>query len=1772
MTTKPLQRLFFLMLGIALSLSAAAQNFSKHNWYFGNSAQGIRFSRSDNTASLVNNQGIPFGIGGSAVASYPITGNVFFYTDGFRVYDASHQIMPQGNALTGDNTLNQPVVICKNPANSGEHIIFHNSAGAIRFTVVDSVLNGNAVTFGQPPLGDVDPARKNIAIPLLTGMSEAMLMLPNSNGRDFWLITHRSGTTDYYITAITSTAIIGTTTIVTTGLIQQAASFSYHEATSRIAVAPQEPTRDVEVFTFTDTPTPSLTAGFRVLNSAVNSTTTQAIYDTEFSKDGQYLYVSVHGEPGIQANVLQYDLLSPSLTAVSVLPTPNSLIRSYGLQMAPDSAIYHLYELTASPGVFRLGRLTRTDSVAGNTIYTPQAFAGNFNGKQFPSFAPADSIEMKVWFTTEGLCANAPTSFFPTVTPAADSLNWDFGDGTGSREWSPIYTYTAGGTYPVTVTAFLNGQQKDSTINVTINNFDTQISLVQDTTACSCELPFPKTINPPPPPASNPCNRFTVTAQISGSGNPSWQWYGPAGPIGPPSTGTTATLQPDSAGYYYLVASVGTCETHAGVNIKEYNLQDQTGNFWYFGLNAGIDFNPVFDNPPGAPLATSNPVMDAPEGTATISDQNGQVVFYTDGNSVWNRNHVLLTTGIGGELGSTQSSVIIPVQGDQTLYYIFTTQEIHGSYTYRLSYSLFDLKKNGGTGDVVEQNITLFTKSTERITANPNWLIAHEYGNNTFRAYRVSANGIGSPVLSAIGSDHTTAITANGQGYMKLGPQDRLAVALSSSPTSNKIEVFDFDPVNGDITNFRSVNLTGATGEVYGVELTNTKIFATLKGTTTSRLYEFAFDTLGIPFEIKPPQSANVINEELGAIQTGPDGQIYVAVKDKPYLGTIQVNSDTTVLSIFTANAFALNPAVPPAPGTALSRLGLPNNIQNNVGQAGGPFIAANGFCLGDTTFFTGSGTDPIDTLFWDFGDGNTIKGVGEAIRNQAHRYAAIGTYNVQLRISNRCVGLVTILSRSVTITAPPVLPPPVSLCQPPQVLDANPSNQPNLSYAWDRGDTTRVITITHPGAYPITLTNTLSGCATSGVIDVFPSLTTIDFGPDSTVCSATGASQLLNTNINIPNHTWRLSTNNGAFVTIGGNNGPTQLADFSTAGVFTYAVEFLNTVSGCYSRDTITFTVRQSPVAVLTGNGPIACGTTTGQLTLNITQPTTSFVSFILAGAAIIDNQQDIAPVYNNVYNNLPTGTYIVQVTDQVDTRCFDSQTVTISSSTLTVTPTPKTICQPETIAVNTNAPAGSTFRVLDVNTTQVVDAGGPITTFPNFTTLIPLPAGDYLVEVTIPGALPCVTGTPVTLTPGAPTPAAITDNLCFSRQLTITGAPGTATYDWSASDPGSIDGSETGPTVTINEGGPWTINVTVTPNDATCPVTLTQVATVDTSDPDFTPDDQCQNLVTLTAQPTGTYFYNWYDPGNTLIGTGQQVGVTATGNYRLERQNFVTGCPATQIIKNISVLGPLTVTLMPITPVCQGSEFQLEAQPSRAVQTFAWTYEGSALATPATPAILTDSRAGNYTITVTSDGGLCTATEDIDLDLAPVDRGALSDLALICPDPAAPPELQVAELDAGDSFISYDWYLDGGSLNDFDQFYTASIAGEYTVNLINSFNCASTDKTTVEEECDPIVTGPNAFRPGSTYMEGGEMVNQRFRLFTFFIDDENFQVYIFNRWGEMVYQTTDRDFRWNGGYNNSLNQLLPAGTYTYVVRYQSSYRPELGVQEKRGGVLLVR
>src|SRR5882672_6561654 len=109
--------LFFLFL-FTMAIGSQAQNLAQHNWYFGNSVNAIRFNRSTNQPFTVTDKAIPFGTGGSAVATDPSTADLLFYTDGANVYNAFHSIMPNGSGLSGNTAANQPVVICAVPGDS----------------------------------------------------------------------------------------------------------------------------------------------------------------------------------------------------------------------------------------------------------------------------------------------------------------------------------------------------------------------------------------------------------------------------------------------------------------------------------------------------------------------------------------------------------------------------------------------------------------------------------------------------------------------------------------------------------------------------------------------------------------------------------------------------------------------------------------------------------------------------------------------------------------------------------------------------------------------------------------------------------------------------------------------------------------------------------------------------------------------------------------------------------------------------------------------------------------------------------------------------------------------------------------------------------------------------------------------------------------------------------------------------------------------------------------------------------------------------------------------------------------------------------------------------------------------------------------------------------------------------------------------------------------------------------------------------------------------
>jgi gliding motility-associated-like protein len=444
--------------------------------------------------------------------------------------------------------------------------------------------------------------------------------------------------------------------------------------------------------------------------------------------------------------------------------------------------------------------------------------------------------------------------------------------------------------------------------------------------------------------------------------------------------------------------------------------------------------------------------------------------------------------------------------------------------------------------------------------------------------------------------------------------------------------------------------------------------------------------------------------------------------------------------------------------------------------------------------------------------------------------------------------------------------------------------------------------------------------------------------------------------------------------------------------------------------------------------------------------------------------------------------------------------------------------------------------------------------------------PSGvSYTVEVTS-GICTNASLTPLPLTPGSTINVSFDLSDICNGNITAVTAPAATTFDWSASEAGSL----TNPlinaaTVNVNSNPAGFVMVLSASNGVDCPGTHTQRVTVETVVPDFTPST-CVSPVVLTATPSGNYLYDWSLNGAQLIGNNQ-INATTSGDYRVDVTSIATGCPAvpspTKPI-DLNVLGPLTVQIDPFNngvPPCPGVPFTLTAVPNRTVISYQWSFNTNVIpSSNVNP--WTDTREGDYKVMV-SDGTCSVTSSPSPINFPPPTPSNLPDRATICPDPNV-----FINLTPGPGFTSYRWFRNNGAQTNFDDVPTfpAESAGTYTVVLVDNFSCPSTDETIIIQQCEPILNAPTAFKPIT-----GQGENRTFRVFYRHVSEDDFLVFIFNRWGEMVYQSSDLNFTWNGTFNNAGPQL-PAGTYSWVAKYKGDSSEENKIREKRGGVVLIR
>ncbi|NVK52624.1 MAG: T9SS type B sorting domain-containing protein [Flavobacteriaceae bacterium] len=343
-------------------------------------------------------------------------------------------------------------------------------------------------------------------------------------------------------------------------------------------------------------------------------------------------------------------------------------------------------------------------------------------------------------------------------------------------------------------------------------------------------------------------------------------------------------------------------------------------NFWYFGHKAGLDFST-------SPPTNITGELNTFEGCSTISDDKGSLLFYSDGSTVWNKNHQVMNYTGGspannllGNPSSTQSALVVPKPASSTIYYLFTISIGSGLNLYTV-----DVSKNGGLGEVTTGPVNLGYNAgwSEKVTAvegfdcDTFWVISADRSN--FYAYKVDANGVDT---NAIPSSFGASIRTT-RGALKVSPDGKYLVLANQGDNSF---LFDFNTTDGKVTNKRTIDLNRENG--YGVGFSNTseKLYISTgdhsqgaNDPSEANIYQFDLTANNIN------SSRYKIHSEIGfrgALQLGIDGRIYYARSRKSFLGVINEPNKNGADVKFEENGIAL------ASGTTSSE-GLPPFIQS---------------------------------------------------------------------------------------------------------------------------------------------------------------------------------------------------------------------------------------------------------------------------------------------------------------------------------------------------------------------------------------------------------------------------------------------------------------------------------------------------------------------------------------------------------------------------------------------------------------------------------------------------------------------------------------------------------------------------------------------------------------------------------------------------------------------------------------------------------------------------
>lgn len=421
--------------------------------------------------------------------------------------------------------------------------------------------------------------------------------------------------------------------------------------------------------------------------------------------------------------------------------------------------------------------------------------------------------------------------------------------------------------------------------------------------------------------------------------------------------------------------------------------------------------------------------------------------------------------------------------------------------------------------------------------------------------------------------------------------------------------------------------------------------------------------------------------------------------------------------------------------------------------------------------------------------------------------------------------------------------------------------------------------------------------------------------------------------------------------------------------------------------------------------------------------------------------------------------------------------------------------------------------------------------------------PVGTTVYTVTATDQNGCVSTDQLSITvnPGIVMDAGIDQTVCDGVQVTLTGN-GAANPSW---DNGVVDGVAFTPpvgttTYTVSATGPNgcvgsdQVNVTVNP----IPVVSAG------------PDQVVCEGTLITLNGSGAQTYVWDNGVTNGVGFNQPIGTvtyTVTGT--------ALGCTATDAV-NVQVIGTVPASFTAdVFSGCEPLEVTFTNTSGGAYTNCEWDL-GNGTVLTGCGSVTTTLTDGLYDITLTNSvANGCTSsvtyTDYIYVEATPSAsfQPSANQLSLL--------NTNVHFINTTTGAVSYEWEFGdnttGSTATNPSHTFPSEEAGAYNVILTaySQLGCVDSFSLFIITQEDLIFYVPNTFTPD------GDEFNQQFQpIFTSGYDPYDFTMTIFNRWGELIFESQDASVGWDGTYGGQ--KLIQSGTYNWVIEVKTTASDE--------------